>query len=457
MAKTISTVSSTSGPFTYSNYVLESYNSGAAIPVVVEKDTVLDVVIDKKTASNVKLITALQNAYKSNNRTALLSLIRDKNSVFTNGGNLFFRLGDVVKPVKEYPELGYIGEAIIQSAMYARFLSKDKAVVRKDIENILNEVLYVDKHLVKNSPNFPSNGVAVPDDIISSTFELASKYVDWLKKANKKYYEYPYNILDNFFRDAVNFANSEQVFSHAKQFYYNGQQDKISIEGTGISGQNVTKADIKVYYYEGFNRKLGVQGTKKEINLRVSAKIKNITQFGQLSGLTFEKQKELFDLLLNVNIDPIEKQFRSIVKSAADLTNSNTRLNAWSLTYKYGTDLFNRSNNKVKDLVRGIKYFMTLNENTVGGVYLMVVSIGSGLSITETNNLTEEKFKQYLKKNKLTEKDIRAEFYTTGAGRQINIMIGDKPLLNLSARYTANRSANYISGKDVLYEILKGK
>jgi hypothetical protein len=311
----------------------------------------------------------------------------------------------------------------------------------------------------ETSPNHQEKGYPkVPDDLIYCRYELAPKYCDWLLKAKGKYNQSPYTVLDSFFRDAVAFANSPTVTSQSKEIYYNQRQDFIVIEGTGVSGQNKTKADIKVYKYVGWEKGKS-NGIKTEINLRVSAKIKDITQFGQVSGLTWDKQTFLFDQLLGIDISGIrDKYYKLVPEPSLLITNGQVRLNAYSLIYQEAIKQFNSSSNKLQRLVNGIKHFMTLNEDETGGVNLVVVSIGgASLSITDTSRLNVEMFSKFMNDNKYTEKDIHAVFHQTGAGRQIDIKVKDEELLNLSGRWTANRCANYVNGGPALYKILKIK
>lgn len=465
MASKIKTVSSSSGPFTYASYVFESFDSGKQIRAYIdEKENTF--ILDKNDKQNVAIIKSLKDAYKANKREVVLSIIKDKKSTLKGKGNTIrFLLGDVIKPPKEVPELGYIGEAIIQSGMFARFVNKDKDISRKDIEYRLNEFLDSyrrgsdDMPLQETSPNYQQKGYPkVPDDLVICRYELAEPYCEWLLKANGKYNQSPYTALDSLFRDAVAFANSPTVTSQSKEIYYNQRQDFIVIEGTGVSGQNKTKADIKVYKYVGWERGKS-NGIKTEINLRVSAKIKDITQFGQVSGLTWNKQTFLFDQLMGVDISRVKDKYDKLVPEPSLLiSNSQVRLNAYSLTYQEAIKQFNSSSNKLQKIINGIKHFMTLNEDETGGVTLVVVSIGgASLSITDTSRLTVEMFKKFMDDNKYTEKDIHAVFHQTDAGRQIDIKVKDEKLLNLSGRWTALRCANYVNGGPALYKILKIK
>jgi hypothetical protein len=461
MAKTISTVSSTSGPFTYANYVIDSFVEGKPIKAAVNK-TEKALTINRNNKQNSDLIASLKSSYDRNKRDEILSLLKNKNSILVSTDKVEFKLGDILKPAKETPELGYIGEAIIQAGIFARFCNKDRNISRADIEKRLNDFLKSASNktktaMVDKSPNYQQKGSPkVPDDIVECSYELAEKYVSWLMKAEGKYQKHPYTALDPLFRDAVLFANSPTVTSQSKEIFYNGRQDRISIEGTGVSGQNITKADIKVYKYLGFVDKKSA-GTKTEINLRISAKIKDITQFGQVSGLTWDKQTILFDQLFGVSIDGIKNKYDSLVKEPSMLIdNSQVRLNAYALTYQEAAKQFNQSSNRIKRIVEGVKHFMTLNEEETGGVRLFVVSIGgAGLSVTDTGRLNEQSIKKYMADNKYTEKDIQAHYRETGAGRELYIKIGKETLVDLKGRWTANRCANYVSGGPLLYKLLK--
>lgn len=463
MAAKIKTVSSTSGPFTYAQYVISSFEEQKEIRAESE-GSVIPFTINKNKKENIDLIKSLKNGYDTNNRDLILRMIRSKDSLLYSSDDRPFVLGDVIKPTKEVPELGYIGEAIIQAGMFARFVNKDKDITRREIENNLNEFLDSykrkdNKPQQKSSSNYQDKkSPKVPDDIVVCQYELAPKYCDWLLKAGGKYNVQPYNALDSLFRDAVTFANSPTVTSQSKEIFYNKRQDFISIEGTGVSGQNITKADIKVFKYVGYEKGRS-PGTKTEINLRISAKIKDITQFGQVSGLTWDKQTLLFNQLFGVNIGGIKSKYDRLVPEPSLLiSNSQVRLDAYSLIYQEAVKQFNQSSNKIQRLVDGVKHFMTLNEEETGGVGLFVVSIGgTGLSISDTKRLSVDKFKKFMSDNKYTERDIRAEYRQTGASRQIIVMAGKEALIDLNGRWTANRCANYVSGGPVLYKMIKLK
>lgn len=452
--KTISDVQSAAGCYTYSNYVIESFKNKTPVSVLVGNDKIINVTIKSDFKTQQLMEKLSKNVNKADNSVELKSILKSKDNLFMSDSGIEFTLGKILKPQKEIPPLGYIGEVIIQSAMFARFLSKNEPVTKSDVEHILNEYLFSNSPILeKRSPNYGYEG-KIPDDFLISEFELAKRYFLWLKAANKDYSKYPYNALNNIFSDAVSFANSERVFSHAKELYYNGQTDKLIIEGTGIKGQNITKADIKVYKFVGFNPSNPSSGTKTEINLRVSAKINSVKQFGQVTGLTFDKQQMLFKTLMGVDLTSIKPQYDKLVKSPADLTVPQTRLAAWKLCYESAIKMFNNNTNRINDIVYGIRHFMTLNETTVGGVDLIVVNVGGGLSISDASLINRESIDKYMKKYNLSLDSFKAHYRETAAGRIIEVRLGDKILITVNGRYTS-RFANFVEGGEALYEIIE--
>ncbi len=140
----------------------------------------------------------------------------------------------------------------------------------------------------------------------------------------------------------------------SKLLYENNKYDKIEVVSDGLGGQKTTKVDVFVK----------VDG--KPIDIKVSLKAGDVKQFGQVSGIEFEKQEKLWETSFGMASD-----IKSLESKYDGLVTQNKAAEAVSLVYNKVAEEFNKKmrTNNAEDLKRNfaesIKYFATLNEDNV--------------------------------------------------------------------------------------------
>ena len=82
--------------------------------------------------------------------------------------------------------------------------------------------------------------------------------------------------------------------------YRNNKENKIVVDADGLTDQKGTKADIKVKI------------DNKVVNMQMSLKVTGGDQIGQMSGVPFDKQVKLFELL-GVDVTPARKKYDELI------------------------------------------------------------------------------------------------------------------------------------------------
>lgn len=245
---------------------------------------------------------------------------------------------------------GDIAEGIIGAAIAARFVNKNKDITVSDVHDIIKkmqgsgqvrETMYVSEN--KNP--------RIKDDV---RFYLS------LARINMESLENPSNwaSLKDLFESAVKYANGKTVIAWSKLLYENNQKNFIDVISDGLGGQTTTKVDVKVK----------VDETATDINL--SLKAGDVKQFGQVSGVEFEKQITLHKKMFGIDVSSLESKYETLI--------SKKKPNeAVYLVYEYvskqiNTKLATKSTREklLATLGSGIEYFATLNEENVTLVQL---------------------------------------------------------------------------------------
>jgi len=202
----------------------------------------------------------------------------------------------LVKPGEKIP-LGYIAETILQAAIIARFVMREKNnsnITTKDVEKYVGA--YIDSKEQWNSGQKSKQVnkiVRFDAKNLGKTFK--DKVVGYmsLNTGAYAYLEKSYNkgnmsrdpLIGPFFKDSVSYANKAEPKTHAWYFYTNGKIDLIEIQSTSITGQaEGRKADIITKYREGYTGTAG-SGKLTSFDLELSVKIKGTKQFGQATNI----------------------------------------------------------------------------------------------------------------------------------------------------------------------------
>lgn len=254
----------------------------------------IDNVISKYTTMTDPLnlfITSMKSIKDVKKAVALL------NSLKFQEGNVTYRFGDMAKPTDKIP-LGYIAETILQAAIIARFVMRDKNnsdISVKDIEKYIGYYIkseekwnagssskQVNKIVRFKAPNLAQDLV---DDSIICYMSLNAGAYAYLEKSYSKGSMSKDAMIGAFFRDSLTYVNKSEPKTHAWYFYTNGKTDLIEILSTSISGQQEgRKADVITKYREYYTG-TPASGKPVKFDLELSIKIKGTTQFGQSTNI----------------------------------------------------------------------------------------------------------------------------------------------------------------------------
>ena len=258
-------------------------------------------------------------------------------------------IGSVDKPNIKY-NLGDMSEGIVGAAIAARFIYKNRNINAANVYGVLygmgaprnypgKKGKYVERMFKSLNEN-----KKVSDDV---KFYLSLAEVNMtavLDPTNKK-------LIEPYVRSAVRYANSTNVKKWSKLLYENNRYDKIDVISDGLGGQTTTKVDV---YVE-------VDG--KPIDIRVSLKAGDVKQFGQVSGVEFEKQEKLWDTTFGFG-----SEIKNLKSKYEQLITQNKIPEAVNLVYGKVAERFNKKSaddNVKRTLAESIKYFATLNEDNV--------------------------------------------------------------------------------------------
>jgi hypothetical protein len=162
------------------------------------------------------------------------------------------------------------------------------------------------------------------------------------------------DIIAPYVRSAVRYANSATVKKWSKLLYENNRADTIDVMSDGLGGQTTTKVDVYVKIND------------KKVNINVSLKAGDVKQFGQVSGIEFEKQTKLWETSFGFGqeIKSLESKYNKLI------VNKETVPQAVTMVYQEVANLFNQGIKRgdagmIRKFANSIKYFATLNEDNV--------------------------------------------------------------------------------------------
>lgn len=245
---------------------------------------------------------------------------------------------------------GDMAEAIFAAAITARFTGKNTSVTLSDVISII-DMLNNQKQkqeLVFKSPN------ANPKIMDKVTYSVNLALSNMLALTDKSRQSSIMKIVNS----AVKYANSKNVSDLARSMYNNGMYNEIQVICDGLGNQKKTKVDVRVI----------IDGKPTDIN--VSLKVGSVKQFGQIGGLEFNKLRDLWKNLLNIDVKSAESDYNDMIKK-------QDPFGAAEIVYRKAAALFNSSmqsmntrNIMYNNIARGIKYYSTLHEKDVTMVQL---------------------------------------------------------------------------------------
>tara|TARA_R110001632_G_scaffold185755_3_gene306071 strand:+ start:368 stop:1489 length:1122 start_codon:yes stop_codon:yes gene_type:complete len=192
---------------------------------------------------------------------------------------------------------GDVAEIILGAAVTARFFNspqKTAIISKPHIYDMLSKVLRSQEVTLHRTDKL--SGTVKVDDNIRFKVGVPKKAWEFISDKNN------WKLVDDLFDSAISYVNTERRLrgqSHA--LYANGRVDDIFVNSDGTGDQKGTKADIKLI----------ING--KEAPQQISLKVEGGEQFGQVAGMTFDKQIEIWGRL-GINVKPIETKFNDKLK-----------------------------------------------------------------------------------------------------------------------------------------------
>ena len=200
-------------------------------------------------------------------------------------------------------------------------------------------------------------GKKVVNDTIKYTMKLKQGPFSSLMDPAKRL------LLQDLISSAVEYANSPDAQTYSEYFYLNGKPDVIHVITDGISESTTKKTDIEVVVTDPITGKV----THQQLNISLKAGSDQIGQVGQgEKGQEFESQKKLWNAF-GIDIESSRAEFNrdlkkkdlifaieGIYRDAAEFLNDLLAGSFDDAEYLF-----------LKDLVKGIDYYATLNDPTV--------------------------------------------------------------------------------------------
>lgn len=307
-----------------------------------------------------KLNAQSLNTLKSCSKLPLAAIEQKLKDLKFNYSGVIFGLSDFYKTTAysdvKGGNVGELAEAIFGAAVAARFMNKNKPIVVDDVKNILEQIGKVPgpkKVKVFESETANKN----IKDSVELVIAIPSRSMPLID--DKEIWENHDGVV-NIFKSCVTYANSPKPSEWAKLFYHNNQHDHIEVIADGISANTKTKVDVEVFVSHGGK---GLKRTKTDIN--VSLKAGDVKQFGQIGGLEFEKQVQLWDILLGIDIETMRQIHAAHISSGKHDHAINAIFNF--VKHEFDKRMKNK-NQKIKmmeTLGDGITHFATLSDSAV--------------------------------------------------------------------------------------------
>jgi len=387
----------------------------------------------------------------------------------------------LVKPGEKIP-LGYIAETILQAAIIARFVMREKNnsdITTKDVEEYVGAYINSTEKWSSSKKSKQVNKIVRFDaknlgkpfrDKVVGYMSLNTGAYAYLEKAYKTGNLSRDALIGPFFKDSLSYVNKAEPKTHAWYFYTNGKIDLIEIESTSISGQaEGRKADIITRYREGYTGAPG-SGKLAKFDLELSVKIKGTKQFGQATNIHLNSIAK-FMSYVGVKLQPtVRKKIETIFLSKG-LTIEGSGKTAKFLLKKKPVTAVKIQDLGVWDQVMAIMYEEMEKQVAAGGLDtvlsgvmdgiaskeeqerlpaitdtvhkkkslptrpgLSIVDIGEGANVYDVAKLLPYK----LAKGKVTAKFKKTDNY------KLEVFYEDKLLVTLSSRRIQNNFRNYI-------------
>ena len=206
------------------------------------------------------------------------------------------KFADFLKEEKvKIPNKGDLAEAILACGVAAKFNNPEAVVTRTAIEKMLSRVLSSRKTQLERDDKVSSRTTVKVSDTISLSVGIRKR--EWEFISNKKNWD----LIGWQFESVAKYCSTyKRLRRYSQMLYKNSKENKIVVDADGLTDQKGTKADIKVK----------IDG--KVVNMQMSLKVTGGDQIGQMSGVPFDKQVKLFELL-GVDVTPARKKYDELI------------------------------------------------------------------------------------------------------------------------------------------------
>ena len=263
-------------------------------------------------------------------------------------------IGTFTKPTIKV-NMGDVAEGVFACAITARFINREvNQISARDVMGIIGSlapqpILGRKSQRAIYSTTAPNLGVQVRDGI-KLELVLGAANMAFVVKGQG---------LEQFVAASLQYANRQSVTTWVKTLYTNRRADRIEILGDGVSGQRSTKVDVKV-------KVTNDKGQLQPINIDVSLKAGEVSQFGQVGGIEIQNLSKFFSNIFGVQVDSfIAGKYQEKTISEKDVEGGLNYL------YEEVTKKLNDINPSiVQSIANGIKLYATGGDENVELVQL---------------------------------------------------------------------------------------
>ena len=347
--------------------------------------------VAKRKSQNLKILTKWKKANKITTK-----IVAPGDGAIRGSGKeaKFFNEGDTA-------------EGIFATLLFMKFA--DKPMTEKQC----NKILY------RLKPNKAITGKTSShkevQDIIKLVVNLAPQ--PWADLVNPDFE----NLRSKLFNSAKEYTGSKNINKYNRHFKSNGILDEITIKADGLGGQKDTKKDI----YVELKRYINGEEVVRRLNLNISLKAGAVKQFGQVSGSSYEHQKELWQTF-GIDISGIEKKMKKL-NARGDVSDALT------LAYKEAKKIFKSDfSKKTEDMGTIVKLFNSVIHHATFGENIELVQLDKGTFTRYSFKKTKQSLIELAKKYNFT-----AVLKMQGGViplPKITLMMDDTPFLSIRSK-----------------------
>ena len=291
----------------------------------------------------------------------------------------FIFFGDILKPSDHWTK-GDVAEGVIAAAIGARFAYKGRPIREQNVYGVIRKLAQTGMKTYPGKRGKYVEAFFTSPNANPKIWDKVRVYVS-LAEGNMRMFldRKEESLLKPYVRSAVQYVNSRHIADWARLVYENNRVDYIEVISDGLGGQRTTKVDTLVKITDDTGKLIPV-------NINISLKVDDVKQFGQVSGVGFDVQEELWQRMFGYGsqIHSMQKKYNTLLqveKKYAEAVN---------MVYTKIDDLVNdqlKSNPQqvVSNISNGLTYFATLNEP-----HVKVLNLGKGGTKLYTFNQTYE-------------------------------------------------------------------